>query len=451
MAQSAIFDRCIETLAMTAFIALIRKDLLLFLGDRRALLLNLMMPILLGAFFGYLFGGSGAADNNRIEIAVVSQDNNPTAQKIVTGLQADSALKVLVMPLKEAKEKVLEGKLNAAIVIPAGFGDAAGAALFGQRSKPEIEVFYDPSQSAVLAMVKGMLTQQVMQQVSAEMFSGAGGQRQIDNSIAELEKNVASNPQSAELREFLLSLRKFQSRAAMPATTAASGAESAAAGGLSMPFVTKDQPMSSGPKYNGYAHSFAGMAVQFILFMGIDAGIGVLLARRQGLWSRLLASPITLHTVLAARAASAAIIAFALLVFIFVVASLFFQVRIAGSMAGFLGVGLCFSLVTATFGLLIAAFGKTPEAARGIAVFATLIMVMLGGAWVPAFLFPQWLQSLTLGVPTRWAVDGLDAMTWRGLELQAALPAMAVQLGFAALFGALALWKFDRDSGASRA
>jgi hypothetical protein len=32
--------------------------------------------------------------------------------------------------------------------------------------------------------------------------------------------------------------------------------------------------------------------------------------------------------------------------------------------------------------------GKTPEATRGLAIFATLIMVMFGGAWVPEFLFP---------------------------------------------------------------
>jgi ABC-2 type transport system permease protein len=218
-----------------------------------------------------------------------------------------------------------------------------------------------------------------------------------------------------------------------------------------MPFATTDQPMSAGPKYNGYAHAFAGMAVQFILFMGIDAGISVLMAQRLGLWNRLLASPISLHTVLAARAMSSALIAFALLLFIFAVAVVFFQVQIAGSLLGFLGVGLSFAMVTATFGLLIAAFGKTPEAARGMASFATLIMVMLGGAWVPAFLFPQWLQSVTLVVPTRWAVDGLDAMTWRGLALDAAWPAMLVQLGFATLFGALALWKFGRQDRTSHA
>lgn len=436
---------------MTALIALVRKDLILFLGDRRALLLNLVMPIVLGAFFGYLFGGSGVSDNAKIEIAVVSEDSSETSKKIVAGLKADTALTVVEMPLAEAQEKVLKGKLNAAVVIPAGFGDAAGAALFGGKTKPEIAVYYDPSQGAVLAMVKGMLTQHVMQNVSAEMFSGAGGQKLMDENIAALEKEAASNPRSAELQEFLKSVRTFQTRNAEAKVSGAASADGDRAAGLSMPFVTTDKAMSAGPKYNGYAHAFAGMAVQFILFMGIDAGIGVLTAQRQGLWNRLLASPITIYTVLAARATSSALIALGLLLFIFVVAAMFFQVQVAGSMLGFLGVGLCFALVTATFGLLIAAFGKTPEAARGMATFATLIMVMLGGAWVPSFLFPQWLQSLTLAVPTRWAVDGLDAMTWRGLPLDAAWAPMAAQLGFAALFGALALWKFGRTGGSSKA
>jgi ABC-2 type transport system permease protein len=69
-------------------------------------------------------------------------------------------------------------------------------------------------------------------------------------------------------------------------------------------------------------------------------------------------------------------------------------------------------------------------------------MVMLGGAWVPTFVFPEWLQRLTVVMPTRWAVDGLDAMTWRGLGLDAALAPVGVLLAFAALFAALALARF---------
>jgi ABC-2 type transport system permease protein len=115
------------------------------------------------------------------------------------------------------------------------------------------------------------------------------------------------------------------------------------------------------------------------------------------------------------------------------------------NLPGFLGVAVCFGVLTASFGLLIAAYGKTPEAARGIAVFATLIMVMLGGAWVPSFMFPDWVQKVTVAVPTRWAIDGLDAMTWRGLGMDAAGMAMAAELGFALLFAVLALTRFRRD------
>jgi ABC-2 type transport system permease protein len=428
---------------MTALIAIIRKDLILYFTNRRALLLNLVMPILLGAFFGYLFGGAGSTDNAKVGVALTLQDDSEIGRKIAAGLRSDATLQIEELPLAQAQAQVRKGKLNAAIVIPQGFGDAAGGAMFGQQAKPEVTIYYDPSQSMVLGMVKGLLTQQIMQVVSGEMFGGAQGRKMIDTSLARLEK-VPDDPAHTELRDLLRSVKQLQEK-----TAASSGTDTGAAppqAGISMPFTTSDQALTSGPnKYNGYSHSFAGMSVQFILFMAIDAGISVLLARRSGLWNRLLASPITVTTVIGARALSCALIAFLLQCFIFGIATTVFGARIDGSLPGFIGIIACFALMTSTFGLLIAAFGKTPEAARTLSVFATLIMVMLGGAWVPAFLFPQWLQSIIVVVPTRWAIDGLDAMTWRGLPFDAALPAMGVQLGFAVLFGGLALWRFRRD------
>ncbi|MEO6922132.1 MAG: ABC transporter permease [Collimonas sp.] len=430
---------------MSALHALIRKDLILYLSNRRAQLISLLLPIALGTFFGYLFGGSGTSNNGKIEVALVRLDDSSISRKIAAGLKADSALHVQELPQAVAQDQVRQGKLSAAIVLPAGFGDAAKKAFFVGRDKPEIPLYYDPSQGAVLAMVKGMLTQYVMQNVSAEMFDIKAADSYINTSIEALQKSGAQNP---DLLKMLSSIKEYQSHAAKAVSDADGKSQAGLAQAtLSVPYATRDQALTSGmQKYNGYAHSFAGMSVQFILFMGIDAGIAVLLWRRMGLWNRLLAAPVTLDTVLLARALSCAIIAFALLCVIFLFAMLVLKVQIAGSLPGFIGVGVSFALVTASFGLLIAAFGKTPEAARGLAMFATLIMVMLGGAWVPAFLFPQWLQTLTLAMPTRWAVDGFDAMTWRGLGFAAALPAIAVQLGFTALFGSLAIWKFRRDA-----
>jgi ABC-2 type transport system permease protein len=421
---------------MTAMIAMIRKDLILYLNDKRALMLNLLMPIMLAAFFGSLFGGSGGGNTSKIEIGLVQQDSSVIGRKVGDALKADANLTVRELNLQEAQEKVRAGKLMVAVVIPAGFGDAAGKSLFEPGSKPELPVFYDPSQSTVLAMVKGLLTQHVMQGVMAEvMGGGASGAKFTDDSLKKLQASPVSEDKEA-LLGLLGSLKKFQEReSAKPANEQGGGV------GMSVPFTTKDEALSSGPKYNGYAHAFAGMGVQFILFMGIDLGIGILLARRMGIWNRLLAAPITMSQVLLSRALSGAMIAAGLMVAIFLAAMLMFKVQIT-NVTGFALVVVAFALMTASFGLLIAAFGKTPEAARGLAVFATLILVMLGGAWVPTFIFPQWMQQLTIVVPTRWAVDGLDAMTWRGLGMDVALQTAGVQLAFALLFGALAIWRF---------
>jgi ABC-2 type transport system permease protein len=194
--------------------------------------------------------------------------------------------------------------------------------------------------------------------------------------------------------------------------------------------------------YNGYAHSFAGMAIQFLLFAMANAGIEMLLERQRGLWRRLRSAPVSRLTLLAGRAASGAIISLLILLVSFAFAIVVFRVRIQGSLVGFMGISIACALMASTFGLLVAALGNSPATARGVTTLAVLMMVMLGGAWVPTFIFPAWLQQVTLVVPVRWAVDGLDAMTWRGIGVSGALAPAGVLLGFAALFGIVAAMRF---------
>src|SRR6185295_15194854 len=154
-------------------------------------------------------------------------------------------------------------------------------------------------------------------------------------------------------------------------------------------------------------------------------------------------APISRALLLGGKALSATLLGLLTLFVMFAFAYLVFHVRIEGSIAGCLGVAVAFAFMSATFGLLIAAVGKTPQAARGVSMLATLLLVMLGGAWVPSFIFPAWLQKATLFLPTRWAVDGFDAMTWRGVGFSGALAPIGVLLFFALLFGVLAWSRFS--------
>ena len=71
------------------FLALMRKDLRLFLSDRRAVLMSVVAPIAIASFFGYIFGGgAGNADNSPISVLVSDQDGSAFSREIVNRLKA---------------------------------------------------------------------------------------------------------------------------------------------------------------------------------------------------------------------------------------------------------------------------------------------------------------------------------------------------------------------------
>jgi ABC-2 type transport system permease protein len=331
---------------------------------------------------------------------------------------------------------VRSGDAAVGVVIPKGFGDAAGLAMFRNTERPELEIAYDPSRTGELAMVRGILTGHVMEAVSQEMFTGERGRQLVDDTLAQLDSSDLGPEQQRLLRDLLTSVRDLS------ATN--TGQADPAVRGLTIPFTTAEQAMTAQDDvpYNSYAHAFAGMTVQFILFAAIDLGIGILLERQHGLWKRLRSAPVSKFQLLGGKMASGAIIAFGSIVVSFAFAMIVFGVDIAGSVVGFIAVAIASALMAASFGLLLAAIGRTPNATRGVAILATLLMVMLGGAWVPTFLFPQWVQQVTLVIPARWAVDGLDAMTWRGVGAAGAVLPVAVLLGFALAFASLAIARF---------
>jgi ABC-2 type transport system permease protein len=430
---------------MTAAAAIVRKDLLVFFSDRRAVIMGFVAPIAIGSFFGFIFSGGKDREAARVPIRVVDDDRSAISAAIGRGLREDQSLAVAGGTLDEAREAVRKGKTTVAIAVPRGFGDAAGQAFFGGGEKPRLDLFYDPSHATELAMVRGILTQHVMQAVSAEMFGGEEGRRVTQRSLEQLQASGAMpDADRKALAEMLSSVNRYYERTpASPATGMSPGPTR----GLTMPYDVREQAVTAqaGVAYNGFAHAFAGMGVQFLLFACIDLAIGMLAERQLGLWKRLRAAPISRLVLLGAKAMSGATIALLSLGATFAFGMVVWGIRVEGSWPGFLGVCVATALMASCFGLLIAALGRTPQATRGVAILAVLLMVMLGGAWVPSFVFPAWLQKATLVIPARWAVDGLDATTWRGVDFMGALPAIAVLLAFAALFGALAVARFRWD------
>jgi ABC-2 type transport system permease protein len=374
---------------MRALRALVRKDLNVWLHDRRAVVISFALPAALSLFFGLAFGGAAKRNERpRIPILVVAEDKSPGAQRLVAALAADATLTAKSVSREEAGEAVRNGTVSVAAIIPDGFADQMAGALRGGAEPPELTFIYDPTSAFDLAIVKGVVSGIVMHTLV-----------------------TATDPDRV-------------ARCAEPFRTA----EHAATG--------------AGERYDGAAHAVAGMAVQFILMGAIENAVGILTDRQRGLWRRLRAAPLSKAALLGSRIVSGAIIALLVLVFLFAFGRFTLGVKILGSPLGMAMVSVSFALLASSAGVLVSTLGKTPQATRSAGIFVVLIATMLGGAWFPSFLFPSWLQPITRLIPSRWAVDGLDAMTWRGLDVTAAVAPAAGMIVVAAVFALLAAWRF---------
>jgi ABC-2 type transport system permease protein len=427
-------------MAFIPLLAMVRKDLQLFFSDKRSVIVSFVVPIAIASFFGSIFSGPrNGSEPAKISVALIDQDASAISKGIVAGMQADKNFKVTLPTEAEARDAVRRGRLAAAVIVPKGFGEAAGNAFFGNGERPALSVIFDPSRNTEKAMVSGIMTQHVMESVSKEMFGGAQGRAMVERTLPQIQSAQMPDDRKRALMNMLSSVQQFYNQ--QPAGGAAAGGGRQ---GITMPYTVHEEAMTAGSNiaYNGYAHSFGGMAIQFLLFAMANMGVEMLLERQRGLWKRLRSAPVSRLTLLAGKAASGAIVSLMILLVCFAFAMIVFGVRIQGSILGFVAIAVACAMMASTFGLLVAALGNSPPTARGITTLAVLMMVMLGGAWVPSFIFPAWLQQFTLVVPVRWAVDGLDAMTWRGIGLRGAIMPAVALLGFAAAFSVIAASRF---------
>ena len=215
---------------MSAFWSLVRTDLKLYFSNRRAVLMNIAAPVLIATFFGYLFSDR-TGDTAAIPIAVTDLDASAISTKVVAALGAEKMLKVQALNESGGIAQVRAGKIAALVVIPASFGSQAGTGLFTGENLPAIQVHYDPSQGTALQVVRGLLAQSVMQNVSAEVFSQSSAAL-TDLRTAVERSTTLSTGRRTDLTTMFDSIDKVLKRndtasavAGQPAATAAGDAD----------------------------------------------------------------------------------------------------------------------------------------------------------------------------------------------------------------------------------
>jgi ABC-2 type transport system permease protein len=396
------------------------KDLRQIVRDWRAAVFLLGMPIAFTLMFGFAFGGrdgSGQGDP-RLPVGLLDQDQGQLSEQLMTLLANSEVIRIdeVGTGMAELEEKVAEGDLAAAIIMPAGYSDGL---LTGQT--PQLLLITDPGSSAGIAL------QGEFQSAASRLFSAvqaAGMSSKI------YDEQVGFAGESARQAYFAGQLSQGVAAWEDPPIS------------VSSQFASAQENASEDGSENAFAQSSPGMMAQFSVAGLMGAMTILVLERKTGAMKRLLTTNLNRSQILLGHYFAMVIMIFAQLSLLIIFGQLFLGLNYLGEPLATLLVAVAASLFVAALGLFLGALAKNEEQVIIFSLITMFILAGLGGAWVPLEVMPAGFQEFARLTPLAWVMTGFQDILIRGQGLETVwLPALALA-GYAALFFILGMWRF---------
>lgn len=104
-------------------------------------------------------------------------------------------------------------------------------------------------------------------------------------------------------------------------------------------------------------------------------------------------------------------------------------------------------MAATSYGLLIAAFFKTPQQALSFGSISVVILAAIGGIWVPVFVMPQALQTLSVISPLNWGLNVFNDLFLRGASIGEIMPGLLKLLTFSGVALSLSIFVHKVKTG----
>jgi ABC-2 type transport system permease protein len=369
-------------------VALVRKELIQALRDRRVLFMLTMVPVIQMTIFGY----AANIEFNRAETVVVDEDRSPESRSFVEGLAADGTFASRsVASVAEASGELERGAAALAIVLPRGFGADLGA---GRRV-------------AVQALVDGS---------DPSRSIGASAGIDVFCQRRSLEQALARRPVGL----------------APPV----------------VPHVVIEPRMLYNPALKSRIFMVPGTAASLLLIITtLVTAVGLAREREVGTMEQLLVTPLAPLTLMLGKMLPYAMFGLLDEILLLVVGNLLFDVPLRGPMpVVFLGAAL-YLVCTLGTGLLISTLVRTQQQALMSGFFFLLPAILLSGMMTPITSMPSWIVPITYVNPVRWFVEIHRSVLLRGSSLvEIARPMLALAALGVALIGVAAA-RFKKTVG----
>lgn len=444
---------------MRNLLTLLGKDFANLRRNRSALVLSFMVPMVIIYVVGLVFGlGRRDTGPSGIPFAVVNQSDNPAATKLVVALQAEKSFRIVTQyvnpdgttrSLVEADLRPLiqDRRFSYALVIPP---DVLSEARFGLHLK----ILSDPRNDIESQTVNGLLQKTIFSRVPdllgqalqarAKRLLGSLKFSQFNHTVAGAVAQAFGGDAAAIQRD--MEQGSFGLEHLAGGSTQL-GAGPAADGDILSKLVKIDaeQVVGKDVKSPAATRIVGGYAVMFLLFALSNSSAAFFSEKNSGVFQRVLSAPVSRAQLLWSRFFYGIIFGLIQLMALFFAGHLLYGVDVFGHFGHLLLVCACVAAACTSFGMLLSAVTRSPEAAASLATLLVITMSACGGAWFPVSFMPDFMQHIARFTIVYWAIDGFGGVLWAGNSFAQLMPALSILLGITAVAMTIAVWRFNRS------
>jgi ABC-2 type transport system permease protein len=387
------------------------KDLRLLLRDRMGLFWVLIFPLLIAILFGAMFRGQNTTTVRPLPVLIVDEDASTLSKQFIEMLKKSPALELHPATRGEAQEALRTQKAAAWIAVPKGFQSRAG---FGSNEPLVFDIGIDPARRSEAGILQGLSLEAFGRLQRARMADA----KTFQDTVQSLDMALRFNDELPDAQrevgtKFIGELDTFLDKVDPKLYERALTRQSA-----SVNVVAMD---SRGAPANSFEITFPSGMIWGLIGCVATFSLSLVRERLSGTYVRLRIAPVSTHSVLAGKALACLIMSVLALAILTLIGVLAFHVRLQNPVGYALAV-FCSAACFTGLMMLISALGTTEQSVAGAGWAILMVFAMFGGAMMPLYFMPDWMQRVGAASPVRWAIVALEGALWRSFSLNELAP-----------------------------
>jgi ABC-2 type transport system permease protein len=405
------------------------KDLLLLLKDRGQILLLFLMPIVFILAFSAAFSASEALEEQIIVVPVVNLDpGGKMSALLLQNLNDDRGLQTEDYDQTQAETDLQDETIKLALIIPASFSTDVQAG-----TQTALRLMYGSAASSSEVQAVRLVVEGVASDLSLET--------QLVSGLSQMGAMMSDAPPEAQIltTERIKDQAESQFERAKTAPLVALSAK------------WPDQILMGQEDFSPSTFSVAGFAVMFAFLTAQTTATSIFDEKKEGTFRRLLAAPLGKWELLGGKMLPNFAVAILQMVIIFAASMVLLPLigmdapSLGNSPLGLILIAILVALCSTSLGILLAALCRTESQVGGVSSVVLWVAGLVGGAFIPAFVLGDFLNTIGKVVPHYWALQAYNDLTIRGLGVADILPELGILAGFVVVFSVIGLLRFKFD------